>query len=134
MNIQAVKSFNTVSERFISTMIETFPQNNKLKVYDTKFKTSKKMDITAPVKVFYDMLHGSGLYIMSRDLVHFRENKDFENELGILERWDEYDVELQNTIWEYMQSLYILCMTSMNEKDRVSEIVSGIKGETSVES
>lgn len=127
MNFQFVKSFNVVSERFFNKLLLMFPKNDKILITKTKFNTSKQIDISGPVKIFYELLYESGEYIMNKDIVHFKKNNKFDNQFGILENWNTYSEEDKNILWEYIQSLYILCMKAQYKDDELLKHINNTK-------
>jgi hypothetical protein len=129
-----IEQFNLLAEEFAQKMIKTFPNEKKLAVWYVHFKTTKQISPKTPVEYFMQSLMPYGVQIMTRDAKFFKENRDmvdyaesFSNRSGLTNIWDDCSEEVKDSIWGYMQSLYVLGMTGLGYHDQLQTVLADIQ-------
>ena len=127
-----VKKFNSLSEEFLNKMIATFPEENKLKVYLFNFKTSKQFYPKAPMEYFMSPIIDLGYPIMTKDSKFFQKNEyvefaeSFTSKTGLINIWESTTESVRNSIWEYIQSLYVLGMNGLGHQKKLHDVFDKI--------
>jgi len=130
------KQFNDLASTFLSRMEETFPQEPKVKLYRQQFALVQGMNSRKPVEMFMENMMPFGEKILSRDEQFFKQDEfvnaaeSISGKMGLIKYWDTLNDKTKNSIWEYIQGLYILGMASMNMQKELQEIIAltGFKG------
>lgn len=134
MNKQkVVDDFNKILDEFIQKLIDQFPQESKLKNYYSVFKLSKMYDKTVPIKIFMGGCITFKVQIKSRDSNFFVNRKQFvegiancssfSNDIGLVNYWHSMTEDTKNSIWEYIQTLFVLGeMYINNDTTLISQI------------
>jgi hypothetical protein len=124
-----VDQFNTLAEEFAQKMIKTFPSEKKLAVWYVNFKTMKSLSPQTPMKYFMESVMLYGTQIMTKD-VNFFQGKDmveyaesFSNRSGLVNIWEDCGENVKDSIWGYVQSLYVLGMTGLGHQTTLQEVL-----------
>jgi hypothetical protein len=126
-------SFNTLAEEFFDKMIKLFPNEKKIRGYQLGFKAAKKYNNKKPVEMFMNNLLPFGKQIIHRDETFFKQDEyidhvqNLSGKMGLIKYWDDMSKENQNSIWEYMQSLYMLGMNIIGRKNELMFIMKNNK-------
>jgi len=114
---------------FLSRMEETFPHEQKVKVYHRQFVLVQGMNSKKPVEMFMENMMPFGEKILSRDEKFFKQDEfvgaaeSISGKMGLIQYWDSLNDKTKNSIWEYMQGLYILGMACMNMQTELQELI-----------
>jgi hypothetical protein len=128
----SVQDFNNYAKEFLTRMEQSFPQEQKIKQYNMLFDTIRQMNSKKPVEMFMENLAPFGLQIMSRDLHFFKQDQYVQNveslsgKMGLIKYWETMPVESKNSIWEYMQALYVLGMGALGRKDELKVVLDQV--------
>lgn len=128
-----LSSFNTVSEEFFQKLIKTFPNEKKLSVYYANFKATKQFNPRIPMEYVMNPLTQYGYQILTKDENFFKSDnlvqavESFSEKTGLVNMWDSMDADTKDSVWEYMQSIYVLGMRAMGLDEQLSEILELIK-------
>ncbi len=128
--------FNAMATTFLSRMEETFPQEPKVKLYRNQFALVQGMNSRKPVEMFIENLEPFGQKILTRDEQFFKQDEfvnaaeSISGKMGLIKYWDTLNDKTKNSIWEYMQGLYILGMASIGKNKELQEMINltGFKG------
>lgn len=122
-----LEKFNNLSDEFFRKLIKTFPDENKLVIYYSKFTLAKKIDFKKPMELFMSALRPNGLELLNKDEKFFKhENvvnhaEQFCQVTGLVNKWDTASDDIKNSIWEYLQSLYVLGMQCLGLNNELKE-------------
>lgn len=122
-------SFNNLAETFLSRMEETFPNESKIKVYKQKFLLVQSINSKKPVEMFMENMYPFGEKILLRDEMFFKRDEFVNNaesisgKMGLISYWDSINQRTKNSIWEYIQGLYILGMGSMGLNKELQDMI-----------
>ena len=128
-----LNSFNKLAEEFFDRMSKSFPQEPKIKGYQTAFRTAKKYNNKKPVEMFMSNLMPFGYQIVSKDEEFFRQDKyvdhvqNLSGKMGLNHYWDNMTQENRDSIWEYMQSLYMIGMSAIGRQEELANIVKMVQ-------
>lgn len=131
-----LNSFNTLLEEFLQKMILTFPEETKITLYYTHFRTTKQFNSRIPVEYFMGQLSDKGYHILTRNECFFKRSEivnyaeSFTEKTGLVDRWETVPQDIKNNIWEYIQSMFILGMKSMNREQELKELVKQINNDS----
>lgn len=113
-----LNKFNTILQEFIEKMLNTFPEEQKLKTYYNAFKISKLYSNQLPVQIFMGGCLDYADQIKTRDSDFFINKKtfvdkcvkasSFSNDIGLKDRWDTTPEKTKKSIWDYIQTLFVL--------------------------
>ncbi len=108
----SVSAFTQMMGQFLTELRSTFPEETKLKVYESHFDMMKKMNARKIVEVFMESVRPYQDKIMAQDEKFLLNNADkisFLNDLNIT-RWWTADVSdnTKNAIWQYLKTLLTL--------------------------
>ena len=128
--------FNTILDEFISKMITTFPTQKKLKTYYRAFTVSKTYNSQIPVQLFMGGCTGFTDQIKNRDEEFFKNRETFVNcckncssfgsDTGIVDEWDSLSCNTKNSIWEYIQTLFVLGEIIVNNDENLKKHISDV--------
>lgn len=130
------KQFNDMALTFLSRMEETFPNEPKIRSYKQQFIILKDIDPKKPVTMFISNMELFGENILSKNEYFFKQENIVKNaesisgKLGLIKYWDNLTETTKNSIWEYIQGLYILGMIIIGKNDDLQEVIkkTGFKG------
>jgi hypothetical protein len=111
MSIEYVKVFNQVMDEFFNELIETFPEESKIKVNYNLFQTLAKSNIRKPCS---DFMFGSIPYlekIAMRDEEFFTGNDkpSLLSSMNIEKLWTpDLSENTKNAIWKYIKTFFTI--------------------------
>jgi hypothetical protein len=111
MSIEYVKVFNQVMDEFFNELIETFPEESKIKVNYNLFQTLAKSNIRKPCT---DFMIGSIPYlekIAMRDEEFFTGNEkpSLLSSMNIEKLWTpDLSENTKNAIWKYIKTFFTI--------------------------
>lgn len=124
------ETFNNHAELFLKRMEETFPDETKIRVYRQKFDMVRTINSRKPVEMFmYNMLP-YGEKILSRDETFFKQDEFVNNaesisgKMGLIKYWDTMNPKTKDSIWEFIQGLYILGMGSLGLQEDLQTMIA----------
>lgn len=108
----SVTAFIQMMGQFLTELRTTFPEETKLKTYESHFEMMKKMNPRKVVEVFMESVRPYQEKVMAQDEQFLLNNADkisFLNDLNIT-RWWTTDVSdnTKNAIWQYLKTLLTL--------------------------
>jgi hypothetical protein len=124
--------FNTQALEFLSKMVVTFPNETKLRQYKLQFETLQKINSRKPVELFMYYIEDDGLHIMTKNEQFFKQDnyvnsaESFSGSLGLVEIWDSIPEDTKNSMWAYMQTLYVLGMKALKKDEKLKQILQQI--------
>jgi len=128
----AIKSFNFVVDEFMGKMIKTFPGEHKLKLWYIHFKTSKRFNPRGPMEYIMVPLVDMGVPIMTKDERFFKKDEyvnfaeGFSESTGLVNIWDSTTPDIKESIWGYIQSIYVMGMNGLGETQKLREVLTTI--------
>jgi len=129
MSIQLHKQFNDLATTFLSRMEETFPQEQKVKLYRQQFLLVLGMNSRKPVEMFIENMYDYGEQILTKDEKFFKQERfvnkaeSISEKMGLIHYWDSLNDKTKNSIWEYMQGLYVLGMASLGKNIELQQMI-----------
>ncbi len=123
------KSFNDHASLFLKRMHETFPQEKKIIAYRAKFDIVSSMDTKKPVEMFMESMLPYGDAILSRDENFFKQDyfvnkaESISQKMGLIDYYEKMDKDTRNTIWEYIQGLYIMGMGIQGRQTELQNLI-----------
>jgi hypothetical protein len=129
-----LKNFNEILSEFILKMIATFPDEKKLRTYYRAFTISKGYNIQMPLQLFMGGCMSFEEQIKARDANFFLNRPTFVNKMvncsssfsddtGIKNHWINLNDNTKNSIWEYIQTLYVMGELYINKNsDLINKI------------
>lgn len=128
--------FNNMAAVFLSRMEETFPNEQKIKLYRQQFTLVQGMNAKKPVEMFMENMYDYGEQILLKDENFFKQEhfvnkaESISEKMGLKDYWDSMSQQTKNSIWEYVTGLYILGMASLGRQQELEDIIkkTGFKG------
>lgn len=134
--------FNTIIEEFIVKMLNTFPDEQKIKTYYNAFKISKLYSKQLPIQIFMGGCLDFEEQIKTRDANFFINRKtfvdkfvkasSFSNDIGLKDRWVNTPEITKKSIWDYIQTLYVLGEMYIKKDPTVIEKINKIYNSMSI--
>jgi hypothetical protein len=131
-----LSKFNTILEEFIVKMLNAFPDETKLKTYYHAFKISRMYSDSLPIQIFMGGCLDFSQQIKTRDAEFFINQKtfvdkcvrasSFSNDIGLKDRWNDTSETTKKSIWDYVQTLYVLGEMYINKDQGAVERISNI--------
>jgi len=128
--VEAHIKFNTVLDEFLCKLINKF-NSNKLKSYRRYLLMITEVDKEMPSHLFMAGCLEYKDKINSRDSDFFINSDkinntakmfgSFSSDTGIKEYWNELNDVTKNSIWEYMQTLFVLGNVVINKNKKKFE-------------
>lgn len=124
------KQFNDLADTFLKRMQETFPHELKIKIYIQQFNIVQTMNSRKPVEMFMENMMPFGEKILSKDENFFKKDEfvnaaeSISGKLGLIDYWDSLNDITKNSIWEYIQGLYILGMASLGYNKELQNMIT----------
>lgn len=125
-----VQKFNYLFEEFIDKMITLF-DNSKLRSYRRTFIMLKDVQAKTPANIYMAGCIEYKEQIKKRDSNFFLNDKkvtekskyfgNFTEDCGLNNYWNELSITTQNSIWEYIQSLFVLAEIIVNKNKEIYE-------------
>lgn len=107
-----LSSFNELMQQFLDELEIAFPDDPKLKKYQSNFSLLKKANARKPLNSFMESVRSHANKIMTKDESYFLESTDsFIVDLDIKTKWDMSSETTKSAIWQYLQTLYIIGTT-----------------------
>jgi hypothetical protein len=111
MSISYVKVFNQVVDEFFNELMETFPEETKIKVHYNLFQTICKTNIRKPCN---DFMLGSIPYLekiamKDEDFFKSPDKPSLLSSMNIEKHWTpELSETTKNAIWKYIKSFFVI--------------------------
>jgi hypothetical protein len=134
--IHQLNAFNDVVGEFMEKMIKTFPEEKKLNIWYLHFKTSKAVSKGFPMKYVMESLKDLGYPILTKDERFFKKNEyveyaeGFSEKTGLVNIWESTSDQVKDSIWQYMQSIYVLGMRCIGEQGTLNDVITKIQNNT----
>jgi hypothetical protein len=125
-------TFNKKAREFMERMSESYPEEEKIKQYILLFDVFERMDYKTPVNLFMDNLRPFGPQIMKKDEHFFKDDQyvnkaeNLSGKLGLLKYWDTMTEDTKNSIWKYVQLLYVTGMAAQGHKEELSQVIKEV--------
>ena len=80
-----------------------------------------------------DSIKDFGIPIMNKDETFFKKDdyvsyaESFSNTSGLIDIWDNCNDVIKKSIWEYLQSIYVLGMNAINDQDTLQQVLCELK-------
>ncbi len=123
------KQFNIQAMEFLDKMCATFPDEPKSKTYRFMFENIQKVNSRKPVEMFMSNMEPFGLQIMTKNEDFFKNDQyvnhveSISGKMGLIKYWNNLPKETKDSIWNYMQVLYVLGMKSLGRTDDLYSIL-----------
>lgn len=131
MSHKEIDNFNNLMNEFVDKMVNQFDDSARLKNYRKAFLLFKMTSPKVPVNLF---MSGSVKYknqIKNRDENFFLTDESFDkltktcgnftNDIGLDYYWKSLSVKTKTSIWDYIQSLYVLGEIIVNKDKELFE-------------
>lgn len=125
-------TFNKKGREFLERMSEAFPEEEKIKSYILIFDCFERMDYKTPVNLFMDNLRPFGLQIMKKDEHFFKDDQyvntveNLSGKMGLIKYWDTMTDDTKNSIWKYVQILYVTGMAAQGHRDELNQVIKEV--------
>lgn len=139
---QILTKFNTIIDEFIVKMLNAFPDEQKLRTYYNAFKISKLYSKQLPIQIFMGGCLDFEQQIKTRDSEFFINRKtfvdkcvrasSFSNDIGLRDRWELTPEITRKSIWDYIQTLYVLGEMYIKKDKSVVEKINQIYDSMSI--
>lgn len=106
----SVQAFTSVLDEFLNELKETFPKEKKIKVYYNSFTTMKKTNGRKVLELFMEAATPKAQMITSKNEELFSDDTLFPD-IELSKLWKSIDTETKDTIWQYLNTLYVLGST-----------------------
>jgi len=126
---EILTKFNCLIEEFIVKMLNAFPDEQKLKTYYNAFKISKLYSKQLPIQIFMGGCLDFQEQIKTRDSEFFINRQtfvdkcvrasSFSSDIGLRGRWDTTPESTKKSIWDYIQTLYVLGEMYIKKDEKV---------------
>ena len=121
---EAVLFLNHIS---LNKFVWRFWQENsqKLKNFVARFLRT----IYLPIEMFMENMFPFGEKILRKDEMFFKKDEfvnaaeSISGKMGLIKYWDTISEQTKNSIWEYIQGLYILGMASLGYQTELQELI-----------
>jgi hypothetical protein len=124
------KQFNIQAHEFLSKMVLTFPEEPKAATYKLMFENIQKINSRLPVEMFMSNLQPFGLQIMSKDEYFFKQDQyvnqveSISGKMGLIKHWSSLPLVTKDSIWDYMQILYVLGMKALGQTEELNKLLT----------
>ena len=132
-----IDEFNNTLDEFLQKIINQFPEQSKLKKYHKTFKLTSLYDKSLPIKIYIGSTINYKEQISKRDSEFFKykpgfseyctKYSSFANDSGLVERWDGLSDESKNSIWDYVQTLFVMGEMYINKDSNLINEINKIK-------
>jgi hypothetical protein len=110
-----ISAFNDMMQQFLDELVLTFPDEKSFKSFQSNFQILRKTNPRKPMSSFIESITPYVNEVMKNDDAFFKEHADtipFMKRLNISAIWtDELPEKTKSTIWQYIQTLYMLATT-----------------------
>lgn len=109
----SVSAFNDMMLQFLNELMQTFPEEKKIKKYAASFDIMKKSNPRKCVEVYMDAIGPFSQRVTAKDETLLNEEGlSFLTEMNIKKHWTpELSNNTKEAIWQYLQTLYMLGTT-----------------------
>ena len=131
-----IEEFNKTLEEFVIKLINQFPTEKKNKSYLTSLRITKMYDKKLPIKIYMGGCLNFKEQIKTRDSDFFinrpqfveRVNNctSFADDIGLVEHWVNLNELSKNSIWEYIQTLFVMGEMYINNDVKVLNNINDI--------
>lgn len=114
---------------FLARMEETFPQEQKIKLYRQQFALVQGMNSKKPVEMFMENMYDYSEQILSKDEKFFKQEEfvnkaeSISEKMGLIQYWDTMNDQTKKSIWEYITGLFILGMASLGRQQELQDLI-----------
>jgi hypothetical protein len=121
--------FNKLANEFLSKMEISFPNEQKIKVYKQQYEFLQMMNSKKPVEMFMENMMPFGEQILLKDEMFFKQDEfvnsaeSISGKMGLINYWGSMNDHTKNSIWEYVQGLYMLGMGSLGHGDELKKLI-----------
>ena len=143
MNNNVIKQFNNTLEEFIIKLSNQFPSETKIKVYLNTFKITKTYNSQLPLKLFMGGCLNFKEQIKTRNTDFFlnrpqfvervKNCTSFADDIGLVDHWLNLSDESKNSIWEYIQTLFVMGEMYINNDSNLMNNINEIYNNLSKE-
>lgn len=129
---QDIEMFNKYAKEFLNKMQKLFPNESKLQDYTYMYIAISTLTPLKPVIEFMSHLEPFGIQIMKKEESFFKQDQyvnaaeSISGKLGLIEHWDQLDFHTKNSVWEYIQTLYVLGMKITGKTEEFKLIMKQI--------
>jgi len=115
---------------FLAKMEETFPMEPKVRIYRQQFTLVQDINFKKPVEMFVENMEPFGEKILTKDEKFFKQDEFVKNvesiseQMGLVKYWDSLNSKTKNSIWEYIQGLYVLGMACLGKNKELQEMIT----------
>lgn len=134
--MDVLDKFNKIMEEFIVKMMNNFPEEKKIKTYYHAFKMSRLYNNALPIQIFMGGCLDFTTQIKSRDSEFFINRSSFvdkcvrassfASDIGLKERWQTVPEQTKKSIWDYIQTLYVLGEMYINKNNELIDKINRI--------
>ena len=128
-----VTIFNNYAKEFLYKMRDRFPEETKIQGYIIMFLGLEAIDPTQTVKMFIESVKEYGFQIMTKDEHYFKKEQyvnhaeSISGKMGLIDHWESMGKDTQESIWKYLQILYITGMRALNEEEQLKELLRKVR-------
>lgn len=115
--MSTLTTFLNLLDEFVNELIETFPEEQKLKSYQTKLEALKKTNPRKVLELFMTEVSPCATYITNKDESFIlNESHDIVKTLNLKKLWTSNNVtsNTKDAIWAHMNTLYMFGMAVNN--------------------
>lgn len=125
-----ISAFNDMMQQFLDELVLTFPDEKGFKSFQSNFQILRKTNPKLPMNNFMKSITPHVSHVMQRDETFFRDHADtipFMKTLNIASVWtDDLSETTKATIWQYLQTLFVLASTIMSLPDDTLNMIESI--------
>jgi hypothetical protein len=125
-----IEYFNSTLKLFINEIIKIYPEYNELlhEYYDELLEIDNCND-DKYVKRFMRKFSDNKEFISSKNNELFNETICFLKNIDFKELWanDKTNESIKKTIWDYLQTLFVIGDTIVSDTDRIKSLVDSLK-------
>ena len=136
MNNNIIQKFNSTLEEFIIKLINKFPNESKIKIYLNTFKVTKIYNSQLPLKIYMggclnfkeQIKTKNSDFFLNRPQFIERVQKctSFADDIGLVDQWINLNEESKNSIWEYIQTLFVMGEMYINNDTKLMNNINDI--------
>jgi hypothetical protein len=131
-----IDEFNKTLSEFINKLIIQFPEETKLKKYNSAYKVTKMYDSSIPIKLYMGGCMKFSEQIKNRDSEFFQKREtfvnavkqysSFTNDIGLVDYWTNLNDSSKNAIWDYIQTLYVMGEMYVNKDTTILRNIDNV--------
>ncbi len=127
--------FNEMAYEFLCKMRNTFPNEEKISSYISKFELliNNKILKNKPVLMFMDSMTPYGEQILRKDEIFFKKDEyvnkaeKISGRLGLIDHWDSMSNHVKDIIWEDITNLFLLGSLCIGKEEEIKILLNKIK-------